>query len=215
MTINLAETMCEKEGKTILAIDDDPTILTAIRKILETSYDVYLAKSADMAWDILNTTGIDMILLDVEMPGMSGLAFMEHLKENSASYYYYIPVIFVTSHGTSDVITKAITSGAKDFIVKPFSAAVLLEKVAVLFKRSGQNPVRFELLRKLHFLDVACKGGKGIQVEQLVEELSHFRYNIGTDTQINDIRTYARKSEFAAISEKINVLIKNNLFDKK
>ena len=61
------------EKKSILVIDDDITALTVLRKILEHDFDVSLAKSVEMAWSVLNITVVDLILLDVEMPNISGL----------------------------------------------------------------------------------------------------------------------------------------------
>ena len=87
-----------KKRTTILAIDDDITILTTICRILEGSYEVGLAKNLDIAKTILQTTSVDLILLDMEMPGASGMKFLETLHDDPS--YYHIPVIIVSSHGT-------------------------------------------------------------------------------------------------------------------
>ena len=63
-------------NKVILAIDDNPVILAVIRSILKDQYDVLISKSAPMAMNILKTEKSDLILLDIEMPGMSGFEFL-------------------------------------------------------------------------------------------------------------------------------------------
>jgi putative two-component system response regulator len=116
--------------KIILAVDDMPMNLTAIRTILHNDFDIRLAKSAKTALAMLNTVKADLILLDIEMPEMSGFEFLEYLR-TTAEYpeYRRIPVIFVTSHATEDFIARAASSGAEDYVVKPIVPAVLLEKV--------------------------------------------------------------------------------------
>jgi CheY-like chemotaxis protein len=101
------------------------------KQILEDRYDVYLAKSIDSAMIILKIAKIDMILLDIEMPGMSGLDFLNFLQ--SPPRQNDIPVIFITSYATRDIFIKAMKSGARDFLVKPVSPANLREKIEMAF----------------------------------------------------------------------------------
>jgi response regulator RpfG family c-di-GMP phosphodiesterase len=202
----------DEEKKSILAIDDDITVLTAIRKILEEQYEVSLAKSAEVALNILSNTSIDLILLDVEMPSISGLAFMDFLKENKA--FQYIPVIFVTSHAQPDIILKAKNAGAKGFIAKPLSRDLFLEKVNAVIKESEPLSERNLLLKKLHLLEIACKTGKNTQVTTLTDELIKIHYNVGTDGKIVEICRYASKLDYAPALEKIGALIKNNFYDR-
>jgi DNA-binding NtrC family response regulator len=199
--------------QTVLAIDDDITILTAIRKILENNYEVSLAKSADTALNILNNADIDLILLDVEMPAITGLAFMEFLRENNI--FQYIPVIFVTSHAQQDIIVKAKKSGAKGFIVKPISADVILEKVKNVLEESRVKTDRDVLLKKLHLLEVACKTGKTAEADKLISELIKRHYNVGTDEKLIEIGRYIDKLDYALAVEKTGALIKSNLFEIK
>ena len=207
--------MPDNTRKTILAIDDDITLLTLIRKILENDYEVCLAKSADAAWNILNNTGIDMILLDVEMPAVSGFEFMARLRGNSALYYYYTPVIIVTSHGTKDIIVKAKKSGANGFVVKPVNPEILLDKMKSLFDHGETEELstRDYILKNLHLMSLACKMGRSAQIERIAEALKFVKYNVGTDDQIIDICHKAMNFEYPSAIRKINALLKNNLYD--
>jgi len=197
--------------KTILVIDDDIPTLTIIRKILENDYEVCLAKSAPVAWNILNSTLIDLILLDIEMPGLSGLDFMDYFRAKPA--INYIPVIFVTSHGTEDIIKKAINCGAKGFVLKPVVSNMLLEKIHSAFKKVELLSERERLFQKLHFLDVACKIQKSVDAARLAEELKETRYNAGTDEMLADICKEVTCLNFSEAIDKIDKLINNNLFD--
>jgi PleD family two-component response regulator len=126
----------ERAKKVIMAVDDMPSNLMKIKEILGNLYDVRLAKNAHMALSMLNRFDIDLILLDIEMPGMSGFEFMETCKEDYTRSK--IPVIFVTSHATKDFVVRAAQAGARDYIAKPFDPETLRAKVNNVF-HSGQG----------------------------------------------------------------------------
>jgi PAS domain S-box-containing protein len=134
-------TMTEQDGKKIiLAIDDMPMNLTAIRTILRDDFDIRLSKSPIAALTILNTIGVDLVLVDIEMPEMSGFEFVERLRNNPEHPEQKdIPVIFVSSHETPDVIGQIVSLGA-GYVVKPVVPQILLEKVkSVLENREKKN----------------------------------------------------------------------------
>ena len=199
------------EKSTILVVDDDIVSLNVARKILEPTYEISLAKSASMAWNILNNTLIDLVLLDVEMPALSGLDFIGYLRNNAA--FHHIPVIFLTSHGTEDVLKKAMYSGADGFVVKPVSHSVLREKIKSALENAKPITDRGILLQKLHILDIACKTGKSADAEKLAEELKKVRYNVGTDKLLDVISKEVFQLNYSFAIEKIDELIKNKLFE--
>ena len=203
-----------REKKSVLAIDDDLTILTLIRKILEKDYDICLAKSAVSAMNILNNTAVDLILLDMEMPSMSGLDFLHRLREDSNHYYFNIPVIFVTSHGTKDILVKAAKSGVNDFIVKPVNPKILHQKIASLLLASRRElSMRDSLLKQLHLMTIACRSGNNSQVEKVVGELKKVKYNFGTDSLIADICQKALCFDYPAAAKLVSSLLKHSLYD--
>jgi putative two-component system response regulator len=113
--------------KAILAVDDTPASLQIIHGALNSEFAVHLAKSGGMAMSALESTPVDLILLDIEMPGISGFDVMDLLKKRPQ--LSAIPVIFVTSHATEAFIVEAVQKGAQDYIVKPFTPEVLKAKV--------------------------------------------------------------------------------------
>ena len=191
--------------KTILAIDDDITILNTIRSVLEGTYEVSLAKKIDIALTILKTTRIDLILLDMNMPDLSGLDFMELIHKDDS--FYHIPVIIVSSQGTADVIIEAKKKGAADFVVKPISPGILTEKV-----RSGLKTARIKISRellegKLQRLIAACVTGKSGQVEKMINGMEQIYFDHVVDAEIADICKCARDMEYNRVGKKATQLL--------
>ncbi|MDR2796228.1 MAG: response regulator [Spirochaetaceae bacterium] len=115
------------EKNIVLAVDDMPEVLQCINSILQDVYDVRLAVNAASAQEVLESTPVDLILLDVEMPGMSGLGFLEKLQKSET--YKNIPVVFITSSKDDKIVKTAIKNGAKGYITKPFTPEALRESV--------------------------------------------------------------------------------------
>lgn len=112
--------------KRILVVDDDAMNLNRTNRILEKTYEVLLADSGQKALEILMYEKVDLILLDIAMPGMNGLETFEHMNElgNEA------PVIFLTASGDEDDVMSAIRLGAVNYLKKPFYPQDLLQRIA-------------------------------------------------------------------------------------
>jgi putative two-component system response regulator len=122
------------DKKVILAVDDVSMNLRTIRVLLEKEFDVRLAKSAELALSMLRKARVDLILLDIEMPGgMSGFDLLEKLRESPE--LAEVPVIFVTSNTSRDFILKATSYHAQDYIKKPIRPDVLEKKVHDVLSR--------------------------------------------------------------------------------
>jgi PleD family two-component response regulator len=135
-----------RKRKTILAIDDILPNLSIIKNILGDAFEIYLAKSVNTASHILENNKVDLILLDIEMPEMSGFDYLKQLQKSPQ--YRGIPVIFVTSHATKNFFIDAMKAGAKDFVVKPISTPVLMEKINTVFVEDIVNE-RLNVARRL------------------------------------------------------------------
>ena len=116
------------EGKkVILAVDDIPANLIAIQKILDPLFDVRLVKEGEQALALLKREKIDMVLLDIEMPGYNGFELLRMIREDPA--LERLPVVFVTAHASRGFIQRAAEAGAVGYIIKPFKPSQLLQKV--------------------------------------------------------------------------------------
>jgi DNA-binding response OmpR family regulator len=113
--------------KKILAVDDQVEIINIITDFLENKYEVYPAKTTARAFSLLYTQKFDLILLDILLPGMNGIEFLEHSKRQV--WYEPTPVIFVSSESDFKTIAQAINLGAEGYIKKPIEKEVLLAKI--------------------------------------------------------------------------------------
>jgi putative two-component system response regulator len=113
--------------KTIFAVDDSDTNLSIVKKALENHYRVLTMPSAAKMLSLLEKIAPDMILLDIEMPEMDGFEALQSLKSNAL--YRDIPVIFLTSYTDDKIEARGFELGVVDFITKPFSAPVLLNRI--------------------------------------------------------------------------------------
>lgn len=111
----------------VLVVDDDPASLKRATGIMEEDYRVAAAISGEMAFKYLENNRPDLILLDVNMPGMDGFEVMEKLKENPD--YETIPVVFLASATTPQIEAQCLEAGADDFVNKPFIPTVLKSRV--------------------------------------------------------------------------------------
>jgi len=111
--------------QTILAIDDEMSIRESYRMILGDAYRVHLAPDGATGLQILSEKHVDLILLDLTMPGMSGMDFLEHLDQRGEM----VPVLIVTGSNTVDIAVKAMKKGAREFVIKPFDIDDLMTLV--------------------------------------------------------------------------------------
>ena len=113
--------------KTIFVIDDSDTNLSTAEAVLEDQYCVMTMPSAAKMFDLLDKISPDLILLDIEMPEMDGFQALAKLK--SVNHISEIPVMFLTGRNDANVEAKGFEMGAVDFVTKPFSAPVLLNRI--------------------------------------------------------------------------------------
>ncbi len=116
----------------VLVVDDEPAIRESLRMLLKRECDVSTAENVDAALVQIDRAKPDLILLDVVMPGRSGLDLLPELTERGLS----IPVIVLTATNTVAVAVEAMKLGAQDFITKPFELDALRIKVRQLLEHA-------------------------------------------------------------------------------
>jgi diguanylate cyclase (GGDEF)-like protein len=113
---------------TVLVVDDDAMNRDALsRCLLRTGYSVLTAENGPEALELVSTNRVDAVLLDVVMPGMSGLDTLRHLRESRC--VSELPVIMVTSKDSSSDVVEALDLGANDYVTKPVDYAVALARI--------------------------------------------------------------------------------------
>jgi DNA-binding response OmpR family regulator len=119
--------------KTILVIDDEENILNAVRIHLESEgYHVKTALSAEEGLKIAQQGGIDLVVLDIMMPGMDGYEACEQLTSDSRTFN--IPVLFLTARTQPADRLTGFFAGAHDYMTKPFKKAELLQRIKRLLR---------------------------------------------------------------------------------
>ena len=111
----------------VYVVDDDVSFRTAIERRLKIAgYDVETyASAATLLNDLPDFEGPRCILLDVEMPGLTGPQLQKHLAEVGS----ILPIIFVSGHADAPTMVRAIKSGAEDFLTKPVSSEELIDAI--------------------------------------------------------------------------------------
>jgi CheY-like chemotaxis protein len=117
------------EAPVVLVVDDDEVVRKLVGAILkEEHYRLVFVNSGLEAMKVLNTVRPDVILMDIEMPGMNGMQATRQIKADPR--LAGVPVIMITGHSDSAMVRDSFRSGAADFIVKPFDREKMIAKVA-------------------------------------------------------------------------------------
>ncbi|MCL2264801.1 MAG: response regulator [Treponema sp.] len=119
--------MQDNKKQKIMLVDDNKANLTMGKSILSEYYDVFAMPSADKLFECLQHVLPDLILLDVDMPGMNGYEAITLLKADKQ--YAEIPVIFVTAKNSELNEYEGLSLGAIDYVSKPFAPAILLKRI--------------------------------------------------------------------------------------
>ena len=133
--------------KTVFVVDDNDTNLSVAKEALKEQYRVMTLPSAAKMFALIQKVRPDMILLDIEMPDMDGFEALNQLKENAS--HASIPVIFLTSMTDPEIEAKGFQLGVVDFINKPFSEPVLLNRIKTHLDIDQIIQERTEKLRRL------------------------------------------------------------------
>ena len=149
----------------ILVVDDIPANIEILKiHLSDVGYDILEASDGPQALDILSEQGddIDLVLLDVMMPGMSGLEVLKNIRKQNE--LINTPVILVTANADDQNVAAGLDLGAFDYIIKPYSLMVLLarvrtalrekERLDLLEKWATTDPLT-ELLNRRFFFELA------------------------------------------------------------
>lgn len=138
------------ETETVYVVDDDQAVRDSLRWLLESvGHHVETYDSATSFLAAHDDTCGGCLLLDVRMPGMSGLELQEALNARHST----LPILIITGHGDVPMAVQAMKAGALEFIEKPFNDQVLLDRVQACITRAAsqrrQQQSRSEVLRRI------------------------------------------------------------------
>ena len=119
----------------ILVVDDDDGIRTLVKKYLnENNYLVTTAQNAENAYDKIQVIHFDLIILDIMMPGKSGLEFIQENKKKLET-----PIILLTAKGEASERIEGLEVGADDYLPKPFEPKELILRIQNIIKKTKKK----------------------------------------------------------------------------
>jgi FixJ family two-component response regulator len=120
------------EPAVVFVVDDDPSMRRSLESLLRSiGHDVRLFSSAQEFMQAERPQAPGCLVLDVRLPGMSGLTFQQELAKAGIA----LPVIFITGHGDVPMTVRAMKAGAAEFLTKPFDDQVLLDAIHAAIDR--------------------------------------------------------------------------------
>jgi two-component system KDP operon response regulator KdpE len=161
---------------TVLIVDDEPSIRVSLRTILSgMGFDVVEAARGEEALSLVRTAQFDVVLLDINMPGIGGIEVCRLMRKNSPR----LPIVMLTVQGSEDRKVEALDAGADDYVTKPFQLRELVARLRVAVRRNAideeQNSlimigdVRLDISRHL-----VQKNGRAVHLTPKQFELLHF-----------------------------------------
>jgi DNA-binding NtrC family response regulator len=147
---------CEQEidmaqKGSILIVDDEVGPRESLRMILKPIYEIYTAANGDEALQVIQKENIDLVTLDLRMPGLSGIDVLREIKKIRTD----VEVIVITGYGTLTNAQEAIRYGAGDFISKPFNVADIIAIISKSFERRNYNMKIKNLIQQIKDLKSA------------------------------------------------------------
>ena len=127
--------------RTILLVDDEPEVLRLFKRILSAESALILAaQSGAEALEIARQTPLDLVILDVKLPDVSGTEVLRRIRKIDAG----VPVIMVTSYGSVETVRTSMKLGAFDYLTKPFDNQEIrrVAREALASRAGGPIPLR-------------------------------------------------------------------------
>jgi two-component system alkaline phosphatase synthesis response regulator PhoP len=119
----------------ILVVDDDPTMVKLINVNLKlNNYSVVEATSGEQALDVVDAEGLDLVVLDIMMPGVDGWDVLKRIRSNPVTQE--MPVILVTAKTQDSDVIRGWELGADEYVIKPFNPLLLVEVIKMVLDRS-------------------------------------------------------------------------------
>jgi len=123
-------------AKKILVVDDEPNIVLSLEFLMsQAGYAVRTAENGDEALRVVAQDRPDLVLLDINLPDISGYEVCQQIRANAA--WGAIKILMITAKGRAVEREKGLALGADDYITKPFSAQEVVEKVAQYLDNQG------------------------------------------------------------------------------
>ena len=165
------------KGKTILIVDDSYDILEVLHRQLSTlNYRTFQASDVTDAIDILQNSGIDLLITDLKMPGIDGMELVKYASE----HFPDVPVLVITGFPSVSGAVEAVKSGAMEYLIKPFTTQELRIAVEKAFKenKNVRAETPREVLRELNHSGLIGHSAALFEVLDLIHKIKNNRATV-------------------------------------
>lgn len=208
--------LLEKAQPRILIVDDEPANLKVLRQVLQDSYRLSFARSGEAALELLDKEDIDLILLDIMMPDMTGFEVCEKVKGNSDTAR--IPTIFVTALKDTIDEETGFKLGAVDYITKPIVPAIVRARVKThlsLVQADALKETQIDLIQRLGRAAEYKDNETGMHVQRMSRYSYVLAVAAGIDEQTaNELLLAAQMHDLGKIAIPDNILLKPGRLDE-
>ncbi|MGL4571440.1 MAG: response regulator [Clostridium sp.] len=171
-------------NKTILIVEDEIKIRFLVRDyFLKENFNILEAADGEIALDIFSREKIDLIILDIMIPKIDGLTFLEKIRHVSS-----IPVILLTAKAEEEDKLQGYEFGADDYMTKPFSPKVLVAKTKALLKRTRVD------------IDSSSQDFNGLKINKLSHEVKVYDDEVSLSPKEYELLLYLISNEGIALS---------------
>lgn len=208
--------LLDKALPKILIVDDEPANLKVLRQVLQDLYRLSFARSGEAALELLQKEEIDLILLDIMMPDMTGFEVCEKVKQNPNTAR--IPVIFVTALKDTIDEEKGFQLGAVDYITKPIVPAIVRARVKThlsLVQADALRETQIDLIQRLGRAAEYKDNETGMHVQRM----SRYSYVLAVAVGIDEMAAHelllaAQMHDLGKIAIPDNILLKPGRLDE-
>jgi len=197
----------------ILVVDDEEDILELVRyHLAREGYEVVVSASGEAALKKAKKESLDLVVLDLMLPGLDGLEVAKALKTDAKTRS--LPIIMLTAKGEDADVVSGLEIGADDYITKPFSPRVLVARVKTVLRRRSREPVGESDAISIHDLDIqpgrrsVIAGGQPVELTytefQLLHTLARRPGWVFTRSQIVDA---VRGSDYPVTDRSVDVQV--------
>jgi len=190
----------------ILVVDDEIGPRESLRMILKPIYEVHMATNGQEALQIICREKIDLVTLDLKMPGISGIDVLKEIKKLHPD----VEVVIITGYGTLASAVEAIRYGAVDFISKPFNVAEILSIVTKSVERRNYNLKIKNLIQKIKGSCPSCDNGQDEALSHLwasVDWVPELQLGSGLKESILDLESFRMQKVSINYLDFLKVLI--------
>lgn len=172
---------------TVFVVDDDEAARDSLRWLISSvNLEVETFSSAQEFLDTIDPRRVGCLLLDMRMPGMSGLALLTKLRESDVN----IPVVFLTGHGDVPMAVRALKAGALDFLEKPYNDQVLLDCIHNALEHSARIHQTHDERRKIEDLYATLTPREQEVMKMVVKGLANKQVSNNLAISIKTVETH-------------------------